>query len=209
MGAATRSRAGKGTKDPRIDDYIARAQPFARPILKHVRKVVHAGCPAVAETMKWSFPHFEYHGILCSMAAFKAHCAFGFWKGGLLSDVGVGSAEAMGQFGRITSVDDLPDERTLVRLVARAAALNEQGTTAPRPKKHPKPPLATPADLLAALKRNRKALASFESFPPSHQREYVEWITEAKTDATRQRRLETAVAWMATGKRRNWKYMNR
>lgn len=192
------------TKDPRIDVYIAKAQPFAQPILKYLRKAVHAGCPNVEEAMKWSAPAFDYKGPLAGMAAFKAHCAINFWKGPLL-EIEDRTAEAMGQFGRITSVSDLPPEKVLIALVKRAAALNEAGVKAPRAAKA-KPPVKVPPDLLAALKRDRKAQATFEGFSPSHRREYVEWITEAKTDATRQRRIETALEWLAEGKSRHWKY---
>ena len=198
-----------GKKDPRIDTYIEKAQPFARPILKRIRKAVHAGCPDVVETLKWSVPAFEHRGILCGMAAFKAHCTLGFWKGPLLGIGGYGEAsDAMGQFGRMTSVEDLPDEKTLVDLVKRAAALNEQGVKVERPPRPKTPrPLDVPDDFLAALKKNRRALATFEGFSPSHKREYDEWINEAKQDATRQRRIATALEWLAEGKERNWKYV--
>lgn len=127
-------------KDPRVDAYIAKAQPFARPILNHIRKTVHAACPEVEETMKWSFPHFDYKGMLCSMASFKQHCAFGFWKAALLKDIGIPtkSAEAMGQFGRLTSVSDLPSDTVLAALVKKAASLNDTGVKAPRRKAAPK-----------------------------------------------------------------------
>lgn len=204
-----------GTKDPRIDEYIARAADFAKPILSHLRKVVHAGCPEVEETLRWSHPSFTYKGILCGMAAFKAHCTFGFWKAAVLAerlgDPSLNDESAAGQFGRITAVSDLPDEKTLVRYVREAAALNDQGVkaAAPQPKPERRRELETPEDLTAALKRNKKALATFEGFSPSHKREYVEWLTEAKTEATRKRRLEQAVEWMAEGKSRNWKYIRK
>jgi hypothetical protein len=197
-----------GSKDPRVDAYIARSAPFARPILAHIRRVVHAGCPAVEETMKWSFPHFMYKGILCSMASFKEHCAFGFWKGSLLEQPG-GSRRtaAMGQFGRITAVADLPDVTALTVLVREAAALNDRGVKVARASRTPaKPAPRPPADVMKAIKANKPALAAWEKFSPSHRREYLEWITEAKTDATRQRRLRSALEWMAEGKSRNWKY---
>lgn len=194
-------------KDPRVDAYIAKAQPFAKPILNRFRKAVHAGCPDVTETMKWSFPHFDYKGMLCSMAAFKAHCAFGFWRGSLLKSAPKGKTkDAMGQFGRITSLDEMPDERRLVKMVKEAVALNDAGVKVVREPKAPKTPLKAPAYMVAAIRKHKKAHAAYEAFSPSHQREYVEWITEAKSDETRDRRLETAVQWMAEGKRRNWKY---
>ena len=196
-------------KDPRIDAYIAKAQPFAKPILMRLRKAIHAGCPEVVETVKWSMPAFEYKGPLAGMAAFKAHCTFGFWKGSLMKTVPKDRAkDAMGQFGRFESIDDVPSEAALVRMVKEAAALNDSGVKVPRIPKAPKKPLAAPAYMLAAIKKNKKAHATYEAFSPSCRREYIEWITEAKTDATRGRRLETAVQWMAEGKNRNWKYIS-
>ena len=194
-----------GTRDPRVDAYIEKAQPFAKPILSHLREVVHSGCPDVVETMKWSFPHFTYKGMLCAMAAFKEHCAFGFWKRSLVEGVGARDENAMGQFGRITSITDLPAERTLIRLVKQAASLNERGVKVERTPRT-RPALEPPADLVAALKKNTKARDAFHAFSPSHRREYVEWITEAKREDTRQRRLATAIEWLSEGKPRNWKY---
>jgi uncharacterized protein YdeI (YjbR/CyaY-like superfamily) len=160
--------------------------------------------------MKWSFPHFQYKGILCSMAAFKEHCAFGFWKGTLIFDTGAGGDEkGMGQFGRITQLGDLPSRRLLTGYIKKAVKLNDEGIKSPARSK-PKTPreLEVPDVLTRALQANEKARAAFEKFSPSHKREYIEWITEAKTEATRTRRVETAIAWMAEGKPRNWKYMN-
>jgi uncharacterized protein YdeI (YjbR/CyaY-like superfamily) len=198
------------TRDPRIDAYIAKSGDFARPILAHLREVVHAACPEVEETMKWSFPHFQYKGMLCSMAAFKEHCAFGFWKSSLVLGEGNDSAEAMGQFGRLSRLSDLPSKKVLTGYIKKAMELNEAGVKSPtRSKpKAPKAELVVPDDLAAALGKNAAARATFEKFSPSNKREYVDWITEAKTQATRTRRLETAVEWMAEGKPRNWKYMN-
>jgi uncharacterized protein YdeI (YjbR/CyaY-like superfamily) len=198
-----------GTTDPRVDAYIEKSADFARPILKRLRKLIHAACEDVEETMKWSFPHFMYGGgILCSMAAFKEHASFGFWKSSLMKSLGTSkkSDQAMGQYGRITSLADLPDDQVILKQVKEAAHLNEQGVKAPRDKSKPKKPLKIPRYLGLALKRNAKALATFESFSPSHQREYIEWITEAKTEATRQKRVDTALEWLAEGKSRNWKY---
>jgi uncharacterized protein YdeI (YjbR/CyaY-like superfamily) len=191
--------------DPRVDDYIANAALFARPILTHLRTLVHAGCPDVEESLKWSNPSFAYKGIMCGMAAFKAHCAFGFWKHALIVG-GDGDRDAMGSFGRITSLDDLPSDRTMIAYVRKAAALNASGVKAPRVPRAPRAPIRVPADVAAALKKNARARRHFEVFSPSHRREYLEWITEAKTDATRQKRLATAIAWIAEGKGRNWKY---
>ena len=196
-------------KDPRIDTAIKEASPFAKPVLTHLRKIIHKNCPQIQETLKWGMPHFMYGGkILCAMGAFKAHCIFGFWKGSLIiTDNGNKAKVAMGQLGRITSVKDLPSDKALASYIKQAMKLNEAGARAPkRPVKHKKPPVQPPADFLRALRANRKALATYEAFSPSCRREYVEWITEAKTEETRMRRLETAIDWMTEGKTRNWKY---
>jgi uncharacterized protein YdeI (YjbR/CyaY-like superfamily) len=195
------------TTDPRVDAYIAKSAEFARPILKYLRAAVHAASPEIEETLKWSMPHFMYKGMLCGMAAFKQHCAFGFWKGKLVADL---SEEAMGQFGCITKVSDLPSKRALTAYVKKAMALNDAGVKSPTRTKNAKPksPVKVPDDLAAALRRNKKAGATFEGFSPSHRREYVEWITEAKREETRAKRLATALEWLAEGKSRNWKYEN-
>lgn len=197
-----------GKKDPRIDAYIAEAKPFARPILKRLRKLMHQGCPDLEETMKWSMPHFDHRGtMMAGMSAFKEHCAFGFWKSSLLEGAKTGrSREAMGQFGRITSLADLPSEAKILKLVREAAKLNEAGITVKRPKAAAKAALPVPADLAKALARNKQAKAAFESFPPSHRREYIEWLLEAKREETRSARLEKAIAAIAEGKSRHWKY---
>jgi uncharacterized protein YdeI (YjbR/CyaY-like superfamily) len=195
-------------KDPRIDKYIEKSRAFARPILKHLRNVVHAGCPQVDETMKWSRPHFDYKGVMCGMAAFKEHCSFGFWKAKLILPDNSKEEEAMGHFGRIKSIADLPSEATLVKYVRTAAALNESGIKTPgqkQPKPHPR--IAVPDYFQAVLDKNAKAKKAFEGFSPSHRREYLEWITEAKREETRQQRIKTALQWLAEGKPRNWKYM--
>jgi hypothetical protein len=196
------------TRDPRVDAYIKKAQPFAKPILTHLRSVVHDALPGVQETLKWGVPHFDYKGIFCGMAAFKEHTTFGFWKGALLKDhLPQVDEKAMGHFGRITSMDDLPNAPTLARIVKAAAQLNDDGVKVARMAKAKKPPLKSPADLMSALARNKNALANFKAFPPGQQREYIEWIIEAKQDATRDKRIKTAVEWIAEGKIRNWKYV--
>ena len=210
LGRRRSGRKHMAKKDPRIDAYIAKAEPFARPILKHLRKMVHSGCPDVEETMKWSMPHFDYQGMLCHMAAFKQHCAFGFWNDSILADRHrVAEKDAMGNFGRIRSLADLPPDDVLLDYVRKATQLNDSGVKRPTEKKTgaPKAALPIPGALAAALKMNKKAQAAFDSFSPSHRREYVEWITEAKRDATREARLATALEWIAEGKTRNWKYL--
>lgn len=197
-----------GTRDKRVDAYIAKSADFAKPILEHIREIVHDGCPEVEETIKWGFPNFQYKGMLCNMASFKSHCAFGFWKAKLVLDAGdLRSDEAMGQLGRITRIADLPARRKLVGYVKKAAELNDAGVKVARRAAAPKPAVEPPPELLAALRKNKKARSTFEGFPPSHKREYVEWIRDAKTDATRQRRIAQAIEWMAEGKSRNWKYV--
>jgi uncharacterized protein YdeI (YjbR/CyaY-like superfamily) len=196
------------TRDPRIDAYIANAAPFAQPILERLREAVHAACPECEETLKWRSPSFLYRGaILCGMAAFKEHAMFGFWKGALI-DTGGPKEAAMGQFGRLTSVADLPAKRELARYIRQAMALEDAGVKTPRTKTgKPKPSPEPPEDLVRALARDKRARATFEGLSPSHRREYVEWILEAKREETRKRRLAQAVAWLAEGKPRNWKYM--
>ena len=195
-----------GKRDPRIDAYIANAAPFAQPILTRLRQTVHEACPEVEEGMKWRSPHFGYRGMLCGMAAFKEHCSFGFWKGELV--IPEADRTGMGHFGKLTRVAELPSKQVLTGYIRKAMAINEQGLkverTAPRKRRVTVSPV-----LRRALKQNHAARDGFENFSPSQQREYVEWISEAKTDETRQRRLATAIEWMAEGKPRNWKYMKR
>ena len=198
------------TLDPRIDEYIANSADFAQPILRHLRQVVHDACPEVEEAIKWSMPFFLYHGMLCNMASFKAHCAFGFWKGELLVAPGDDKGrEAMGQFGRIASVKDLPSKKALAGYIKKAMALNAEGVKAPsRAKPKVARELLVPDYLVAALEDKPGASEHFKAFTPGAVREYVDWLTEAKTEATRLRRLEQAVEWIAEGKSRNWKYKN-
>ena len=202
------------TKDPRIDLYIYNAADFARPILLHLRELVHAACPDVQETIKWSFASFDYKGPMCSMASFKQHCAFGFWKASLMKDKtltkNAESESAMGHYGKITSLKDLPSDKKIIAHIKEAMMLNEKGIKLP-PRKvtTAKKEIVAPVYFLKQLKKNKKAFATFESFSPSHKREYVEWITEAKTDETKKRRIETAIEWMSEGKSRNWKYVKK
>ena len=196
-------------KDPRVDAYIAKSPEFARPILTHLRELVHATCPDVEETMKWSFPNFMYKGMFCSMASFKEHCSFGFWKGSLIVKDGKRETEkGMGHLGRITSMSDLPTKKVITDYIKTAMKLNDEGVKPPARVKKPPRELIVPEDLAARLKDNKKARATFEGFSPSNKREYVDWITEAKTEATRVKRLETTLEWLAEGKVRNWKYTN-
>ena len=194
--------------DPRVDAYIARQADFARPILEYLRETVHTVCPDCEETLKWSMPHFMYRGeMLAGFAAFKQHASFGFWRGSLVVGEGNARLDSMGQFGRLTSIDDLPKRAELEALIRKAMKLTEEGVKPPRAK-HEKAPFTVPQDMRAALDANQAAAATFDGFPPSAQREYVEWITESKRDETRTKRLNQAIEWLAEGKRRHWKYEN-
>ena len=192
------------TKDPRIDDYIAKSAAFAQPILKHLRKVVHAGWANCEESIKWRSPFFDYKGPLCFMAAFKQHAVFGFWKGKLI--FGKEHEGAMGQLGRLMSIHDLPGDNELIGYIKKAAQLNESGIQRKRPARGAQK-VRVPTDLKAALAKNAKARKTFENFSYSHKKEYVDWITDAKRDETRQRRFKTAIQWLSEGKPQNWKYL--
>lgn len=192
------------SREPRIDAYIAKAQPFARPILEKVRERVHAVMPDVEEAMKWSHPTYMRGGkIVLGTAAFKQHAAVNFWRG---AELGLSrSGGAMGQLGKLTSVDDLPKD--LDAMIAKAFDVSAV-PAAPKPKRAPKPMPDLHPDFAAALDKAPKAKAIMDAFPPSCRREYLEWIAEAKQDATRQKRVASAIEWLSQGKRRNWKYEN-
>jgi uncharacterized protein YdeI (YjbR/CyaY-like superfamily) len=199
-----------GKKDTRVDAYIAKSADFAKPVLKHIREVVHDTCPEVEETIKWRMPTFMYKGMLCGMAAFKQHCALGFWKGSLIVDSnGKPVEQSMGNFGRITTVAELPAKKVLAGYIRKAMELNDSGVKTPaRSKTKERKPLVVPNYLKTALKNKKKAQQTFDAFSYTNKKEYVEWLTDAKTDETRQRRLDQAIEWMAEGKTRNWKYAN-
>ncbi len=194
--------------DKRVDAYIAKVPEFAKPILNFIRETVHEAVPEAKETMKWGSPSFEYKGILCGMSAFKAHCALVLWKSKHILPDGQKSAGAMGAFGRLMSVKDLPTKKVLIGYFKKARQLNEQGIGSPvaaRSKKDKKD-LTVPSYFLAALKKDQKAKSTFDGFSYSKQKDYVEWVTEAKTEETRKKRIATSIEWLAEGKSRNWKY---
>jgi uncharacterized protein YdeI (YjbR/CyaY-like superfamily) len=198
--------------NPKVDAYIGRVQPFAQPIMEHLRQLVHKARPEVGETIKWSRPFFEYRGaILCNMSAFKEHCSFGFWGEEMNA---VLREDGMGSLGRITSLANLPPDKQMLGWLRQAAEFVDSGQhispIAARRKvvKAPKPVLETPAELATALKRNKKAAAVFAALSPSCKREYIDWIADAKRAETRDKRIATAVEWIAEGKQRNWKYQN-
>ena len=195
-------------RDPRIDAYISKAAPFAQPILEQVRARVHAAAPDVEETLKWGAPSFTLDGkILLMMAAFKAHAALNFWRGQEIGDSGP-KAGAMGQFGKLTSVADLPDDSAFDALIAEAAALAKTAPAPRKPKHEPKPAATLHPDFAAALDDFPAAKATLDGFSPSARRDYLDWISEAKQDATRAKRIATAVEWLAEGKKRHWRYQD-
>jgi uncharacterized protein YdeI (YjbR/CyaY-like superfamily) len=196
-------------KSPQIDAYIAKAQPFARPIVTRLRALFHRACPQLEEKIKWGHPSFEYKGPLGGVAAFKQHAVWGLWKSKLVNDPHGALAGDGPRAGKFTDVSQLPPDAVLIDLIKQAAALNDQNVKVPKATTKPRPALKIPPDLAAALKKNTKAAAAFQQFSPSHKREYIEWITEAKQEETRARRLAQAIEWMAQGKPRNWKYMAR
>lgn len=202
-------------RSPQVDAYIAKSAPFAQPILAKIRDAFHAANPEIEEVMKWSFPHFQYKGIVGNMAAFKSHVRWGFWKATLMSDPN-GILQPMGEGAttmggtQASSEKDLPPKKVMVAYVKEAIRLNEEGVKRERaPSTRSASPLEVPDDLAAALRKDTKAKTTFDGFSPSQKREYLEWITEAKQDATRQKRLVQAIEWMAEGKPRNWKYMKK
>jgi uncharacterized protein YdeI (YjbR/CyaY-like superfamily) len=200
--------------DKRIDDYIGKSAEFARPILEHLRHLVHQANPDVKETIKWGFAFFDYKGPLCSMASFKQHCVFGFWKAkllhdpeGYLSERANQGGDAMGNLGRITSLSDLPPDEILINFIKEASHFNEDGIKLPKSPKKDKGELVLPEMLVNGLKKNAAAQAVFDKFSTTNKREYVDWLNEAKTEETRALRLKTALEWIAEGKVRNWKYL--
>ena len=204
------------TNDPRVDAYIEKSADFAKPILEHLRELVHAACPDVEETWKWSFPNFMYQGgMLCSMAAFKQHCSFGFWKASIINDtdkilnVGEGK-EGMGHLNKLYTLKDLPKDAILKKYIKAAMKLNEAGVKVARPKptEKEKKELKTPGYLIIELKKNKQAEKVFNDFSYSNRKEYIEWLEEAKTDTTHVKRLQQAIEWIAEGKSRHWKYKN-
>jgi len=197
--------------DPRVDAYIEKAAPFAQPILKHLRQLVHSVSPLLTETIKWGFPFFDYNGSVCQMASFKEHMGFGFWKQKQLNDPGKLIKEedgTAGSFGKISSLSDLPPDEILIDFIKQAIELNKAENKTPAIKKEttPKAPIEMPVDFADLLAANPKALEVYEKFSPSHKREYLEWIVDAKTDATRQKRMQAAIEQIAEKKSRHWKY---
>lgn len=204
-----------GKRDKRIDAYLKKAKPFAKPILTKLRELIHKGIPEVEESVKWGMPFFDYKGPVCNLAGFKEHAVMGFWKAELLNDPkgylqarSSKGGEAMGNLGRLTSIKDLPPDNVILDFIKQAKKFNDDGIKLP-PKKKQQTELVIPEVITNALKKNKKAKDTFENFSNSHKKEYTEWITEAKTDATREKRLATMLEWLEEGKSRNWKYMKK
>jgi uncharacterized protein YdeI (YjbR/CyaY-like superfamily) len=196
--------------DKKVDKYIEKSAEFAKPILNHLRKLVHEACPEVTEAIKWSFPTFNYKGMLCDMAAFKNHCTFGFWKHQLMEDFKIflknREEGGMGSFGKITSLDELPPDDQMIGYIREAVKLNEEGAKLPRKKTPKDKTMEIPAFFSDALGKNTAAKKAFDQFSYSKKKDYVDWLTEARSKATREKRLATSLEWLAEGKTRNWKY---
>lgn len=204
------------TKDKRVDAYIEKAQPFAQPVLKKMRELVHKACPDVTETIKWGMPHFEYKGPMFGMASFKQHCVGGFWKSKLLDDpknlLGErknNGGEAMGNLGCLTSVKDLPPDKALIGFIKQHMKLNDEGIKVEKKKPAVKKESVAPKELLTALSKNKKAQITYNNFPPSQKKEYNDWVADAKTESTKTKRIIEAVLWMSEGKPRLWKYIDK
>jgi uncharacterized protein YdeI (YjbR/CyaY-like superfamily) len=201
-----------GTKDKRVDAYIAKSADFAKPIMTHLRELIHKACPEVTETIKWGMPSFEYKGPFIGFAAFKKHAVLGFWKAAIMKDskvlTGKDTKSAMGNLGRIESMEDLPKDATLIKWIKEAKKLNDDGIKVNRTEKpkHEKKEYKMPDYFAKVLSKNKKAKETFENFSPSHKREYLEWIIEAKSEETRNKRMATALEWLTERKHRNWKY---
>lgn len=196
-----------GNRNSKVDAYIAKAKPFAQPILEHLRELVHRGCPDVEEAIKWGQPFFTYRGIILgNMAGFKEHCNFGFWDKGMAEEL---RNSGEGPLRHITGVKDLPADKQMLAWIRQTAANVDRGeyrSPIAARSRVAKPDAEIPSDFGSALKKNKGAAATFAAFSPSCRREYVEWIVEAKREETRAKRIATAVEWIAEGKQRNWKY---
>jgi uncharacterized protein YdeI (YjbR/CyaY-like superfamily) len=199
-------------KNTAIDAYIEKSAPFAKPVLIHLRKLVNDTCHDVEEKIKWGMPFFDYKGPLCNMAAFKQHCSFGFWKGALMKDPilhrTAESEVAMGHLGRLTSVKDLPSDKKMIAYIKEAMQLNEDGIKTLKVKKVHTEAITIPSYFTEQLNKNTVAKKHFNNFTVAKQREYINWIEEAKTEPTRVKRMAQSIEWIAEGKSRNWKYQN-
>lgn len=205
-----------GKRIKQVDDYIAKSADFAKPILKHLREIIHKACPEVEEKIKWGMPSFEFNGPMVGFASFKAHTSLGFWKAAIMKDkdilLGRKAQSSMGNVGRISSMSDLPKDNVLIRWIKEAVKLNEMNVKVPKgisSKYGAKGEIKTPSYMMKAINADKKAKETWANFAPSHKREYNEWITDAKTEETREKRMATMLEWLGEGKQRNWKYMKK
>ena len=184
-------------RNPKVDAYIDKQQDFAKPILKHVRKLAHEALPRAEEALKWGVPYFTVNGKnAVGMAAFKKHAS-----------VMVCSTETagggMGNFGKLTDVSQLPGDEELIRQFRESAeAVQSPETSQPKTK----PVLAMPDDLASAIADTPSAQEVFDGFTDAQRRDYIEWVMSAKRQPTREKRVATAAEWIGEGKKRNWKY---
>lgn len=197
--------------NPKVDEYIAKSSDFAKPILEHIRQIIHENVPEVEEKIKWGMPFFDYKGeMLCHIASFKQHCVMGFWKASLLSDPtlleNAKTEVSMGHLGKITCLADLPTNSKLIEYLKEAMALNDKGIKVAKPKPEKIEELPLPSDFKEKLAKNPLAIEYFENRSPSFRKEYIVWITDAKSETTRKSRIEQAVEWIGEGKTRLWKY---
>jgi len=200
------------SSEPEVDAYAEGVEAFAKPILAHLRGLIRATCPEVVETLKWGIPHFDYRGeMMCIFAAYRSHCAFSFWKSALMSDPRLKASidlPASKRFmGKLRSLADLPVDAELTAWIREAMLLNEQGAkVAPRKTSAAPKIVVAPPAFVERLAASPSVKAMFESKSASFQKEYNVWIAEAKTEATRDKRINEALAWIAEGKGRFWKY---
>ncbi|WPU95271.1 YdeI/OmpD-associated family protein [Mucilaginibacter sabulilitoris] len=197
--------------DPKVDEYIATSADFAKPVLEHWRQLIHDNCPDVVEAIKWGFPHFDYKGdFMCVIASYKNHCSFTFLKAELMNDARLKDSKTLKPIqrflGKVTKLSDLPPDEEFIGMLKEAMVLNEKGIKVMAPKSDKPKVLEMPDYFSEKLAGNAKAKAVFESKSDSFRKDYIIWISDAKTDATRQKRMEEAIEWIAEGKGRFWKY---
>lgn len=197
--------------NPKIDEYIGSAPAFAQPVAAHLRFLLHTACPRVVETIKWGIPHFDCHGeMMCVFAAATRHCSFTFLKQEIMSDprlrANPGLPAQKRFLGKLTSLSDLPQDPELVAFIKEAMVLNEQGVKLPERESKGSKEVAVPEEFARRLNADSAARDVFEAKPQSFRKEYLLWIADAKTDTTRQKRIDTSLEWIAAGKGRFWQY---
>lgn len=196
--------------NPLVDEYIEKSPDFSKPILNYIREIVHEFCTDAEEAIKWKFPTFMYKGkILCSMVSFKAYCSMGFWLHGEMQTIKNLETDVektnMFSLGKITKLEDLPSKPQLKKIILEAMELTDMGVKLKKAAPT-KTETAVPDEFQNVLDQNKKVLEIFQKASPSFRKEYINWITEAKTETTRNKRMEQAIEWISEGKGRNWKY---